>query len=124
MRTSASIVFLAACLVLAGMGIACGTSNNNGPTLTSIDISPISPSVVVGGTVIFSALGHYSDKTTADLTHQANWSSDNTAVATIAGVGTQPSLATGKSVGMANITVSFAQGSSSVQASTDLTVIK
>ena len=43
-------------------------------------------------------------------------------VATIAGVGTQPSLATGVATGTTTIQASFAQGSTTVQGSTQLTV--
>jgi uncharacterized protein YjdB len=70
----------------------------------------------------FTATGHYSDNTTADLTKQSNWSSSVTTVATIQNLGTSPGLATGVAAGQSNITVSFAQGSSSVNASTNLTV--
>lgn len=119
-RSAASVMFY---LMLTVTLWSCGSSNS-GPTLTSIDINPISPTILVTETQQFKATGHFSDGTTADLTPQSNWNSDNTAVATIQNVGTQPGLATGKSAGKANITVSFAQGSSSVTASTDLTVEK
>ncbi len=114
---------LSACFLLAAMLSACGASSNSGgSTLTGISIAPLSPSVAVGATVLFTATGHYQGAADQDLTHQANWSSSVTAVATIAGVGTQPSLATGVSAGITQITVSFAQGSNNVQASTSLTV--
>jgi len=119
-RSSASVMF---CLLLALMGASCGSSHS-GPTLTGIDITPISPIIHVSHMQQFTATGHFSDGTTADLTINANWSSDDTTVATIENLGTQPGLATGKNVGKANITVSFAQGSSTVNASTDLTVEK
>jgi len=44
------------------------------------------------------------------------------AVATIQNLGTHPGLATGMAMGQTTIMVSFAQGSSSVTASTNLTV--
>lgn len=119
-RSAACFAFFA---VLAITSLSCGSSNS-GPTLSTIDITPISPTILVGDTQQFTATGHFSDGSTGNLTAQANWSSDNTAVATINNVGTQPGLATGKSVGKANITVSFAQGSSSVQATTDISVEK
>jgi trimeric autotransporter adhesin len=121
-RSAASVMF---CLLLVAITSSCGTSHS-GPTLTGIDINPISPTIRISthDTQQFTATGHFSDGSTASLTTNANWSSDNTAVATIQNLGTQPGLATGKSVGTANITVSFAQGSSTVNASTDLTVDK
>jgi hypothetical protein len=117
-RSAASLTF---CFLLIAMASSCGSSNS-GPTLTGIDISPISPHIAVGETQQFTATGHFSDGTTGNLTAQANWSSDNNAVATIQNFGTTPGLAKGKTVGQANITVSFAQGSSTVNASTDLNV--
>jgi hypothetical protein len=103
------------------MFASCGSSNS-GPTLTSIDISPISPTIAVSATQQFTATGHFSDKTTSDLTTNANWSSSVTTVATIQNLGTHPGLATSVAMGKTSITVSFAQASSSVNASTDLTV--
>lgn len=119
-RSAACFAFFIALTILQ---LSCGSSNS-GPTLSSIDIAPISPTVLIGDTQQFTATGHFSDGTTGNLTAQANWSSDNATVASIENVGTQPGLATGKSAGKANITVSFAQGSSTVNASTDITVEK
>jgi uncharacterized protein YjdB len=119
-RSAASVSFL---LAIAIFSVSCGSSSS-GPSLTSIDIAPISPTITVGDNQQFTATGHFSDGTTSNITPQSNWSSDNNAVATVENVGTQPGLATGKAVGKANITVSFAQGSSSVTATTDLTVEK
>jgi uncharacterized protein YjdB len=123
MRKASSAATILFFLILAVLLSSCGSSNS-GPTLTGIDINPISPTIAVGETQQFTATGHFSDGTTASLTAQANWGSDDTTVATVQNLGTHPGLATGKSVGKANITVSFAQGSSTVNASTDLTVGK
>jgi len=90
--------------------------------LTGIDISPTSPSVVIAGTVQFHATGHFSDGPDQDLTANSNWTSSVTSVATVQNFGTQPGLATGVAQGTTNITASFAQGSSSVTGTTDLTV--
>jgi len=93
-----------------------------GPTLIGVDISPISPTIAVGATQLFTATGRYSDGCVANLTTQSMWTSSDTSIATIAGTGAQPSLASGKSVGQTTITVTSSQGSNSVHASTDLTV--
>ena len=114
-------VHLAASILLSAVLFACGDSSNSHP-VTSIDISPISPTITVGATQQFTATGHFSDGSTGDLTHQANWSSSVVSVATIQSIGTQPGLASGVNAGNSQITVSFAQGSSSVTASTNLTV--
>ena len=109
-------------LLLSLLSSGCGDSSSSGGTLTGIDIAPISPSIAVGGTVQFTATGHFSNGPDQNITAQANWSSSSTATATIQQFGTSPGLATGVAAGKTTITASFAQGSSSVQGSTDLTV--
>ena len=99
----------------------CGGGGSSS-TLTGIDISPTSPSVVIAGTVQFHATGHFSDGPDQDLTANSNWTSSATSVARIQNLGTQPGLATGVTQGTTNITASFAQGSSSVTGTTDLAV--
>jgi uncharacterized protein YjdB len=116
------LVSLVALFLLIGMSLSCGSNYGGGSYLTGITIAPISPSIAVGATQLFTATGHFSNGPNQDLTHQASWTSSVTTVATIAGTGTQPSLATGVAQGQTQITVSFAQGSSNVQASTNLTV--
>jgi uncharacterized protein YjdB len=106
-------------LILPSFG--CGDSSSGG-TLTGIDIAPISPSVAVGATQQFTATGHFSNGPDQNITAQSTWNSSTTAVATIQNFGTSPGLATGVATGKTTITASFAQGSSSVQGSTDLTV--
>jgi len=103
--------------------LGCGSDNSN-PAVSSVDIAPISPSVAVGDQVQFSATAHFSDGTQGDITATANWSSSASNIATVDNLGTHPGLATGVAEGKADITVNFAQGSSSVNASTDLTVTK
>ncbi|MFZ0828415.1 MAG: Ig-like domain-containing protein, partial [Verrucomicrobiia bacterium] len=68
-------------------------------TLTSISVTPASPSIIVGGTQQFTATGTYSDGSTQNITSQAAWASSNAVVATIITSG----LATGASVGTATI---------------------
>ena len=68
-----------------------------GASLKSISVSPVNPTVVAGGSQQFSALGTYSDGSTADFTTQVTWSSSNTAVATISPVGLANAIAGGNS---------------------------
>jgi len=108
--------------LIVGLCATCGGGSSGGSTLTGIDISPISPNIVIGDTQQFHATGHFSDGPDQDLTANSNWTSSVTSVATIQQFGTQPGLATGVAAGTTNITASFAQGSSSVTGSTNLTV--
>jgi Calx-beta domain/FG-GAP-like repeat/Bacterial Ig-like domain (group 2)/ASPIC and UnbV len=82
--------------------------------LQSISMTPINPSVLNGQTTQFTATGHYSDGSTQVLTTGVNWSSSNTAVATIASSG----LASAAGVGSTTITATFGAFSTS----TSLTV--
>ena len=77
-----------------------GAANFTGPTLVSISVTPPSPSIWVGSTQQYAAIGTYSDGSTQNLTGSATWSSSNTAVATINGAG----LATGVAAGSSTIT--------------------
>jgi uncharacterized protein YjdB len=86
------------------------------PTLQSITATPSPAAVIVGGTVAFTATGHYSDGSTQDLTTQATWNSANPAVATIvSNTGVAIGVAAG---GPDTITVSF----SGVSGTASLTV--
>ncbi|MCH8833098.1 MAG: Ig-like domain-containing protein [Thaumarchaeota archaeon] len=69
------------------------------PTLVSISISPVNPSITEGSTQQFTATGTYSDDTNQVLT-DVTWSSSLTTIATIDGGG----LATGISEGSTTIT--------------------
>ena len=69
------------------------------PTLVSISISPVNPSITEGSTQQFTATGTYSDDTNQVLT-DVTWSSSLTTIATIDGGG----LATGISAGSTTIT--------------------
>lgn len=108
---------LLALLGLAGI-VACGGGGGGGPppapALTSISVTPASPSIALGRTQQFTATGNYSNGTTQNLTATATWSSSSTSVATVASGG----LAT--SAGVGSTTVSAASGS--VTGSTTLTV--
>lgn len=85
-------------------------------TLTSIVVSPSNPTVGAGGTQAFTALGTYSDGSTADVTASATWTSSNTSTATIASSG----VATGVAAG-SNSTITATLGS--VSGSTLLSVM-
>lgn len=70
------------------------------PVLVSIAISPTQATIEVGFTQQFTAIGIYSDESTADITSEVNWASSNALVATIDEAG----LATGISAETAYIT--------------------
>jgi hypothetical protein len=86
---------------------ADATLTVNVVTLTSLSVSPSSPSIDKNGTQQFTATGSYSDGTTQDLTNTAGWTATDIApgvgVAAISASG----LATGNSGGQATITASY-----------------
>src|SRR6266478_676338 len=87
------------------------------PTLTSVDISPLNPTIAANGTQQFFANASYSDNTLQDVTQNATWTSSNVSVATVQSAGQQnPGLAMGVGAGTATITVAFngKSGSSSL----------
>ncbi len=89
------------------------------PTLTSVDISPLNPTIAANGTQQFFANGRYSDNSLQDVTQSATWTSSNASVATVQSAGQQnPGLATGVAAGTATITVAF----NGMSGSTSLTV--
>jgi len=66
--------------------------------LTSLAVTPTSPSVPIGGTIQLTATGTYSDGTTADLTSVALWTSSALAVSV-----SPTGLATAASAGSATV---------------------
>lgn len=84
------------------------------PTLTSVDISPLNPTIAANGTQQFFANGRYSDNSLQDVTQNATWTSSDATVATIQSGGQQnPGQAMGIGAGTATITVAFNGMSSS-----------
>ncbi len=74
------------------------------PTLTSIAVTPASPTFFAGASQQFTATGTYSDGSTQQVTSQATWVSSNTVVATVSAGG----LATGVSAGTTTIAAAVA----------------
>ena len=85
-----------------------------GVVLESITVTPVDSSIADGNSLQYTATGTYSDSSTANITGSVIWTSTNTGVATINGLG----LATGQSAGGTKITAT--QGA--ISDTTDLTV--
>ena len=108
-------------LLLVGWALAimpsCGGSSSKStpsPTLSSIAVTPTSPTINSGKTKQFTATGMYSDNSTQNLTSTVTWSSLTPGVATITAGG----LATGVTTGSSTITATM----SGINGSTLLTV--
>lgn len=79
--------------------------------LTSIVVTPSTPSIALGQGVQLTATGTYSDKTTQDVTGLVLWSTSQPAIATVSASG----IATSKAVGNATITATLRSLSSASQ---------
>jgi len=85
------------------------------PTLVSIDVTPVNPSINIGATQQFTATGNYSSGPTQDITNSVAWSSSDTLIATIV---VNSGLATGVSDGSVTITATL----DTISGNTGLTV--
>ncbi len=68
------------------------------PTLQSIAVTPVNPTIPSGGTQQFTATGTYSDDSTQNLTSQVTWTSSSTAVVSINAAGLVTGLGAGQTV--------------------------
>ena len=94
--------------------VAFRASSSGGPVLQSIAVTPLNPSIVVGGQQQFTATGTYSDGSHHGPDNSATWTSSILSVATINTTG----LATGIAAG--STTIQAAVGL--INGSTSLTV--
>jgi len=87
-------------------GTATLTVKSTSVTLTSIEVTPVNPSIALGTNQPFIATGIYSDATTQNLTSSVTWTSSNTGIATIdtATNSVTKGLATSKAIGATTIT--------------------
>jgi hypothetical protein len=109
-RCGAIFAVLGSSILLSLAGCSGGNSSGSGtnpppPALVSIAESPSGAPVQVGQKQQFTATGVYSDGSKKDISTSVNWSSSNTAVATI----TSSGLVTAAALG--NSTISASSGS-------------
>ena len=88
-------------------------------TLDSIAVTPANPSLAVGRSRQFTAMGSFSNGTTQDLTTQVTWASANTALATISNAPGSQGLASALATGTSSITATLG----TVTGTTVLTVV-
>jgi hypothetical protein len=74
-----------------------------GPTLTTVTVSPSTPSVAVGKTQQMVATGTYDNGTTDTVTDSATWSTSDNTIATVSSSG----LVTGVASGTATISATL-----------------
>jgi N-acetylneuraminic acid mutarotase len=95
--------------ITATSGSVSGTASLTvtAASLTSIVVTPATPSIARGTTQQFIATGTFSDSTTQDLTSSVTWSSSDPTVAPISNAGGSRGLATGANTGTVTITAAL-----------------
>ena len=88
------------------------------PTLVSIGVAPVNPTIVMGSTEQFTATGTYSDQSMQDLTKAVTWGSTSQGVATISNSAGSNGLATSAGVGSTMISAT----TGAINVTTKLTV--
>jgi len=96
---------------LAAMAVLIGTTAHavpaaalGSPVLLTITVSPTTANVPAGETQQFTATGHYSNLSTANLTDTATWSSSLTSSGTVSNASGSQGLATAVATGATTIT--------------------
>jgi uncharacterized protein YjdB len=84
--------------------VLLGPETQPPPNLQSLQVTPASPSIVVGTTQQFVATGTYSNNSTTDVTALVTWNVDASGFATITAAG----LATGMMPGLASVNATLA----------------
>jgi len=82
--------------------------------LSAISISPANPTIPLGSSLQFAAIGSFTDGSTQDLTKSASWNVDNPSVVSL----NSPGNVTAQQVGTTNVEASF----NSVQGTTAIVV--
>lgn len=81
--------------------------NVTGATLTSIDVTPATPSASVGFNLQFRAIGHFNNNTTQDLTADVLWNSSDPNAATVSNATGSEGLASALAPGATTISASI-----------------
>ena len=118
---TANCLFILVIMLLSLTVFSCGGEvvlNIPLPSLHSIEITPVNPTIQNGYNYHFTATGIYSDISSQDITTSVAWSSSNTSVATISNVAGSNGLAATVGSGSATITAT----SGSISGSTTVTV--
>src|SRR5262249_50395563 len=105
----------------AGVGSATisatlsGVTGQTGLTVTpavllSITVTPANSTIQILGTVQFTATGHYTDGSTANLTTSVTWASTNSTTATISNSAGTQGRASGIGLGTTTISATASGG--------------
>jgi len=110
-------------VTVAGLLGVAGVESANAlgpPLLLTVTVSPTAASVAQGQAQQFTATGHYSDLSTANLTDSVTWSSSSSSVATISN--STGSQGKGTAIGVGAATITATDPSSLIKGTAVLTV--
>lgn len=114
-KTSSHLLVVILLFCGCGGGGGGTSGSGSGPTLVSIAVTPINPTIAVSDGQQFTATGTYSNSSTRDITSSVVWSSSN-GVATINNAGLANAAAGGST--------SIKATSGSISGSTTLTIVE
>ena len=83
-----------AALILVALSVGCSGFFVD-PTLTTITVTPATPSVVAGNTLQMIATGTYDDGSTKNISGTATWTTSDSSIATVSSAGVLTGVATG-----------------------------
>ena len=96
-----------AATITASAGSIAGSSSLHVAGLVSLNVTPGSPSISIGGGQQLIATASFSDGSTQDVTTSATWSSSNSSIALVGNTQGFQGFAMGVSAGTANITATL-----------------
>ncbi|GFO53370.1 hypothetical protein GMSM_03770 [Geomonas sp. Red276] len=123
-RGTATALSNGTAVISASVAGVVGSTTLTVRTLSSITVTPASPTVSVGSSLQLTATGTFSDNSTQDLTNQVAWSSSLSSVAPVSNVSGTKGVVIGQAQGSAVITASFPQAAGAVSGSTTVNVQK
>jgi Bacterial Ig-like domain (group 2) len=101
-------------VALAAFKINPASSSGGTPTLTSIQVTPFSPTLSIGQSASLAAIGNYSDGSTQNLTNSVTWSSASPTIASV--------NSSGQATAVGHGTTTITATSGTISGSTPLTV--
>jgi hypothetical protein len=119
----ASSLSIGSVTVTAAFAGVSGTTTMTVQGPVSIAVTPANPSVVVGSTQQFTAVGTFADGSVQDLTTLALWSSSDSGVATISNTAGSRGLATVTAAGSSTITATLGVSGTATMAAKSLVSI-
>lgn len=92
-RAFTVVLALSLFIITMAAGHGCGISSYEGKKITSVSIDPADVTIAAETVQQFTAIGHYADSTTVDLSSSATWTTSDPLVATVSTAGLATAVA-------------------------------